>query len=403
MSVTARIALFLTTVLAIWLGAHLYVGWRLLGLLPAAVPALRTLVRAILIAGFVAYPAGRLLWRRGLTGVGRPVEWAGAAWIGTVFLLAAGLLAAEVLTAGGLLGQPWTGTVRTAAVACALAAAAAALAGGHRPPRLVEVAVPAPGLDPALDGFTIVQLSDLHIGSLLGERFLEDIAARVDALAPDLLVITGDLFDNETASARRLLPALRRLSARRRVLAVTGNHEYYAGVAQCTGAMEAAGFEVLHNRWVEAAPGLAVAGVPDDGGARQTGRPGADLGRALEGIPAGWTVVLLQHAPEREAEAAAAGVDLMLDGHTHGGQIWPFHLLVRRFYPHLAGVFRVGAMTQVVSRGAGRWGPPMRLLAPADIVRITLRPAAGPPCAGPPSMLNSAPRQRSSAGRAADS
>ena len=116
-----------------------------------------------------------------------------------------------------------------------------------------------------------------------------------------------------------------------------------------------------------------LAGVPDRRGSHQAGGSGSDLAQALAAVAPESAVVLLQHTPEQEAAAADLGVDLMLNGHTHGGQLWPFHLLVRRAYPHLAGRYQVGKMTQIVSRGTGQWGPPMRLFAPAEIIRITLR------------------------------
>jgi predicted MPP superfamily phosphohydrolase len=161
------------------------------------------------------------------------------------------------------------------------------------------------------------------------------------------------------------------------VLAVLGNHEYYAGRERSRALLRDAGFTVLDNAAVEIRPGAWIAGVPDARGGAQTGVPEADLAAALRGVPAEQAIVLLQHSPENEAEAAAAGIDLMLNGHTHGGQIWPFHLLVRTTYPRLAGRFRHGSMTQLVSRGAGSWGPPMRLLAPAEILLITLRSPSG--------------------------
>jgi predicted MPP superfamily phosphohydrolase len=156
---------------------------------------------------------------------------------------------------------------------------------------------------------------------------------------------------------------------------VLGNHEYYAGRDRSRALLAGAGFTVLDNSSVELAPGLHIAGIPDARGSSQTGAPEADLDAALAGLPADDVVVLLQHAPEAEQRAAKAGVDLMLNGHTHGGQLWPFHYLVQRAYPHYAGVYQVGGMTQVVSRGSGQWGPPMRFLAPSEIYLITLRRA----------------------------
>jgi predicted MPP superfamily phosphohydrolase len=172
-----------------------------------------------------------------------------------------------------------------------------------------------------------------------------------------------------------MVPQLRTLTAPRGVFAVLGNHEYYAGRDRSRRLLRDAGFTVLDNMAVEVAPGLHVAGIPDYRGSNQTGSSEADLDRALAAIEPNAAVILLQHAPERERAAAGAGVDLMLNGHTHGGQIWPFHYLVRRAYPNIAGVYRVGEMTQIISRGSGQWGPPMRLFAPAEIIHITLRTA----------------------------
>lgn len=378
MSSAARFAVFLSVVLGIWLAQHLYVGWRLSGMPWCASTSGRRALLGFLAVGFLTYPLGRLVWHWGWLRTAVVLEWLGAAWMGTLFLLVVALLLAELLTLGGFAGATWTAGIRTTLVVIALIGAVAALIGGVRPPRVVDVEVDVASLRQSLDGITVVQLSDLHLGSLLGPRFLSHVIDQVEALEPDVVVVTGDLFDSEADSVERLLPELKRLRAPHGVFAVIGNHEYYVGMGRCVHLMEEAGFQVLDNQWVEALPGLVVAGVPDDRGARQTGHPGADLGRALDGVPAGSTVVLLQHAPQDEAAAAAAGVDLMLNGHTHGGQIWPFHILVRAAYPHLAGVFHVGDMTQVVSRGTGRWGPPMRLFAPAEVIRVTLRrPGAG--------------------------
>jgi predicted MPP superfamily phosphohydrolase len=175
-----------------------------------------------------------------------------------------------------------------------------------------------------------------------------------------------------------LLPELRELTAPLGVFAVLGNHEYYAGPDRSREVLQHAGWTVLDNRAVEVAPGVVIAGVPDARGAAQTGAEPADLGATLDGVDPAAAIVLLQHSPGDEQAAADAGVDLMLNGHTHGGQIWPFHHLVALAYPKYAGVHRVGGMTQVVSRGAGYWGPPMRLLAPADVVLVTLGSGADP-------------------------
>ena len=194
-----------------------------------------------------------------------------------------------------------------------------------------------------------------------------------ESLGPTSSLSSATSIDGDAGVVEQMVDDLRRLRAPLGVWAVLGNHEHYAGPERSRRLLADAGFSLLDNAAVEVRPGVWVAGVPDARGARQTGSLPADLGEALADVPAGAAVVLLQHSPEDEARAAAAGVGLMLSGHTHGGQIWPFGALVRLTYPHIAGVYRVEGMEGVVSRGAGWWGPPMRLGAPAEVWRIVLR------------------------------
>ncbi len=375
MSPTARFIAFLSVALTIWLLQHLYVGWRLLSIPVLSATAGGRAVVVILALGFLTYPLGRSLFALGGRGPGRVLEYLGGVWMGTLFLLLASLLLVELITAGGFLLRAWIGHLRGGMAVVALVAAGVAWIGGLQAPRLVEVELRLPALPAESDGISIVQISDVHLGTMLGRGTLEAIRARVEALAPDLLVITGDLIDGDAGVVEELLPELRRLRAPRGVFAVLGNHEYYAGRQRSRHLLREAGFTVLDNDAQEVAPGLWLAGTPDARGAAQTGEGEADLDAALAEVPDDAALVLLQHAPEQEERAAAAGVDLLLNGHTHGGQIWPFHLLVRASYRHYAGIYKVGEMTQVVSRGTGLWGPPMRLFASAEIVRVTLRAA----------------------------
>ncbi len=374
---TARFVVFLAVVLSIWLAEHLYVGWRLLSLPTLAAPPVRRAVVAVMIFGFLAYLAGRLAGHHGWRLLATVLEYSGGVWMGLVFLLLAAFLLVDLITVGGLLLAPRVALLRTAAAVAAVVLAAVAWVGGQLEPRVIRLTVTAPGLAPAADGVTLLQVSDLHLGTFGDQRRIATVLALVDRLRPDLVAITGDLVDGDVAAVEPLIPALCQIRAPRGVVAVLGNHEHYAGAAASTRLLTAAGFRVLVDDAVEVAPGLAVVGVDDDRGASQTGSSRRDLAAALSSVPAGAFVVLLQHSPEGEREAAAAGVGLMLSGHTHGGQVWPFHLLVRRAYPFMAGVREVAGMTQVVSRGAGLWGPPMRLFAPADVVLVTF--AAAPP------------------------
>ena len=371
-----RFAVFLAIVLSVWLAQHLYVGWRLWPL-PLFAPAVgRRVLLAGLVAGFLSYPLGRILYAIGWHGTGRALEYVGAVWMGTLFLLFAALLFVDVVTLGGWILRPWVGTLRTAALALSLVAAVIGLVSARLGPRVVRLEVPLATLPPSADGLTIAHLSDVHLGTILGPHFLDRLIERTHELKPDLVVITGDLVDGDAGVVEEMLPQLRTLRAPKGVFAVLGNHEYYAGRDRSRALLDSAGFRILDNTAEELLPGLHLAGVPDARGSAQTGAAEADLAVALDGVGEDAAVVLLQHAPEAERAAAEAGVDLMLNGHTHGGQLWPFHYLVQRAYPHYAGTYRVGQMTQVVSRGSGQWGPPMRFLAPSEIYLITLRRAS---------------------------
>jgi len=297
--------------------------------------------------------------------------------MGTLFLLLAFLVMVDIITLGGWILRPWVGTLRAAALALALAAAAIGFISARLGPRTVRLEIPIANLPPEADGLTIAHLSDVHLGTILGPSFLDRLIERTDELEPDVVAITGDLVDGDAGVVEEMVPRMRTLTAPRGVFSVLGNHEYYAGRERSRALMRDAGFEVLDNEAHELVAGLYLAGIPDARGSAQTGRPEADLPLTLSGVSDDDAVVLLQHAPENEEQAAAAGVDLMLNGHTHGGQLWPFHYLVRKAYPNYAGVYRVGAMTQIVSRGSGQWGPPMRFLAPSEIILITLRRSDG--------------------------
>jgi predicted MPP superfamily phosphohydrolase len=177
----------------------------------------------------------------------------------------------------------------------------------------------------------------------------------------------GPPFDIE-----KLLPIVRRMSAPLGIWAVTGNHEFHHRRNKGISLMKAAGIRLLRNRWVEVRSGFILAGVDDLTSNRRSGSGGDPVTAALSGRPQG-TTIFLSHTPWEAEKAANAGVGLMLSGHTHGGQIWPFNYLVSLRYPLLAGRYKVEGMPVIVTRGAGTWGPRMRLWHPGEIIRVTLK------------------------------
>jgi len=228
----------------------------------------------------------------------------------------------------------------------------------------------------ALNGFKLVQLTDIHVGPTIGRAFIETIVAHTNALNPDLIAITGDLVDGTVDELRDSVAPLAQLRARHGVYFVTGNHEYFSGAAPWIAELTRLGIRCLRNERVSIGDGAAsfdLAGVDDRSGAR-FGEPGhgEDLDKALAALDPEREVVLLAHQPKSVFAAARFGVGLQISGHTHGGQIWPFSYFVRLQQPFIAGLHRHDGAQVYVSRGTGYWGPPMRLGAPAEITQLVL-------------------------------
>ena len=233
--------------------------------------------------------------------------------------------------------------------------------------------IPLKGLPAEMDGFKLVQLSDLHFGMLTENGKLSRVMERVNELKPDLIVITGDLVDEGVSHMEEMAQPLRQLKSRQGVLAVTGNHEYYAGVNRAVEIMKNAGIEVLRNEMKVLPSGLQFLGVDDPTGSRRMGEPAADLEKQLSRLDREKPSILLYHQPIHFEIAASFGVGLQLSGHTHGGQLYPIIYISRMIYPRIPGLHQIGESKMYVSRGAGTWGPPMRLGSPPEIVHITLR------------------------------
>ena len=243
------------------------------------------------------------------------------------------------------------------------------------PPAVTDVTVRLPGLPKALDGFTIVQMSDIHVGPVIQRRFMDAVVAQCNALKPDLVCITGALVDGSVKELGYSVSALSNLRSRYGSYFVTGNHEYYSGDEEWAEALERMGLTVLRNRHVrigEQSASFDLVGV-DDWGARRSGFDRRyDLEAALAGREAERAAVLLAHQPSNWREAAKAGIGLQLSGHTHGGQFFPFTLAISAIWEHDAGHFEENGRHIYVSRGTGFWGPPVRVAAPPEIVRVTL-------------------------------
>jgi predicted MPP superfamily phosphohydrolase len=260
----------------------------------------------------------------------------------------------------------------------ALLSTAVGLFNARRRARVVTIEVPIDDLPPALDGFTIVQISDIHVGPTIKRRYVDAIVDAVNRLKPDLIAVTGDVVDGSVPQLRDHTRPLSRLSARHGAFLVTGNHEYYAGADAWIDEFRRLGLHVLLNEHVvvehEGARAV-IAGVTDYSAAHFDPTHRSDPAAALAGAPGDVLIkVLLAHQPRSAEAAAEAGFTLQLSGHTHGGQFFPWNFFVRLQQPFTAGLARLNGLWVYTSRGTGYWGPPKRLGAPSEITRLRLVP-----------------------------
>ena len=235
-----------------------------------------------------------------------------------------------------------------------------------------RVRIPLAKLPKSASGYVIVQLSDVHVGPTLGREFVESIVRETNALAPDLIVITGDLVDGSVDQLREHVAALRDLKARDGVFFVTGNHEYYSGADAWIAHLGTLGVRVLRNERVDVRGLFDLAGVDDASSAGALPHHGQDVAKAAQGRDPSRALVLLAHQPKALKDALAAQVDLQLSGHVHGGQLVPFNWLVRLQQPLVAGLYLVEKTYVYVSTGTGYWGPPMRVGSGSELTRIEL-------------------------------
>ncbi|MFE6699008.1 metallophosphoesterase [Streptomyces sp. NPDC057718] len=307
----------------------------------------------------------------------------GSIWILFTWSVLLGVLLRLALTVAGVGDGQERARIATWAV---LAVTAVLLAWGYaearRVPRVRRLDVELPRLGAGLDGTRVALITDTHYGPLDRARWSARVCETVNSLEADLVCHTGDIADGTAERRRAQAAPLGTVQATRARVYVTGNHEYYSEAQGWVDLMDELGWEPLRNRHLLLERGgdsLVVAGV-DDVTAESSGLAGhrAHLAGALDGADPDLPVLLLAHQPKFVERAAAHGIDLQLSGHTHGGQIWPFHYLVRVDQPVVAGLSRHGARTLLyTSRGTGFWGPPFRVFAPSEITLLVLRSPQG--------------------------
>ena len=379
-----RVRRLLLHPLWLFLALPAYVGWRLLsGLSLGPVAIAACIVLLIGCCLFIPFSmrtralqnrklADRLAWV-GLTAMG---------FFSSLFVLTllrdVVLLGAYLLLSGEQ-ARLWVEPSAQATLYLSLFVTLAGLVIARRRPGVVEIKIPVVDLPLALHGFSIAQISDVHVGPTIKRGFVEGVVRRVNELKADLIAVTGDLVDGSVQQLSAHTAPLAGLTARHGAYFVTGNHEYYSGERAWTEEIRRLGLRVLKNEHVvlkHDGASLILAGVTDYSAHHFDPAQRSDPAAALRGAPidAG-AKVLLAHQPSSAMAAANAGYDVQISGHTHGGQFWPWNLFVHFFQPFSSGLHRLKNLWIYVSRGTGYWGPPNRFGVPSEITRIRLVPA----------------------------
>lgn len=384
-----QMLMFLLVIVAIVGGLHYYLHARLVR--ATGLEAWQRVGFWVFAVSAVLLPAGMIASRLLSRSVGTFVASATFTWMGFFVLALFLTLGTELIRGGAALlevtkivpDDPERRTFLSRLLSGGIGLAAVGLGGWgiasvRSPVQVKPVQIALKRFPEALNGFRIVQLTDVHVGPTIDGAWLREVVNSVNALEPDVVAITGDLVDGSVAELRDHVAPLADLRAKHGVFFVTGNHEYYSGPDEWIAELRRLGVTVLRNERVSIGDergSFDLAGI-DDYRAKDYGRGhGADLAKAVEGRDPTGELVLLAHQPKHAFEAEKAGVGLQLSGHTHGGQIFPWGFFVKLDQTFVRGLDRLGDLAIYTSCGTGYWGPPMRVGAPAEITKIELRRA----------------------------
>jgi len=373
--------IFLLTFFLIYSSLHLYIFFKIKGALTLGMAA--TIILILFMALMVSAPVlVRVSERHGMELFARLLSYVGYTWFGLTFLFFTSSLCVDlyrlIVSLAGLILRTNLSVLspspRLAFFIPFLVTAAIATYGSFEACsiRSEQVIIKSPKIPKAVGTFTIAQVSDVHLGLIVREGRLKKILVEVKRANPDLMVSTGDLVDGQFDNLKGLAELLRIVQPPYGKFAVTGNHEFYAGLDQALRFIEQAGFTVLRGEAQAVAGFMTIAGVDDPTGKRFGLFRGPSEQALLAGVTGERFTLLLKHRPVI-AEETLGLFDLQLSGHTHKGQIFPFNYIVKLFFPHDAGLVHLPHHSFLyVSRGSGTWGPPIRFLSSPEVTIIQL-------------------------------
>lgn len=371
---------FVTVALLIYSSINYYVFRRIVQS-ASLVGSTDTALRAFLLFCILCYPLSRMPFFG--RAVANGLEWVGAFWLAVVVYAVLIIIVIDFARLTDL----FTGWLPNSITADPRLSARWALgySGGlvvvllivgrilavHPVVRTLEI--PLARLPEGKDGYRIVEFSDIHLGGLVGIDRLNKIVDKANSLSPDLILLPGDIIDEPPRRLKWAIEPLKRLRARDGVMASMGNHDYYSGPVEAMKMFERAGILLLKDRSV-VIPGTAViSGLDDVSSSREFGQKPVPVASFTSGFDPSLPMIVMHHTPMRVKEIADAGADLMISGHTHGGQLWPFDYITRAVYGVRRGLSRIGKMQLFLGVGVGTWGPPIRIGATPEIVVMVLR------------------------------
>jgi uncharacterized protein len=374
--------LFFVVFFLVYLGINSYVfirGWQSL---PPGSP-LRPWFLALFALLTASFVVGRVLERFWISFVSDSFVWLGSLWLGALAYFVLACLAIDIVRlvllivpvkmpefADPMRMRQWGMLVTISIVSLIMAAGCV----NARFPRIHRLTIPIAKQTKGIHSLRVVMVSDLHLGTIIGQERLAGLVERINSLRPDLVLFVGDVVDEDLGPVIRqnLGATLLSIRARRGVYGITGNHEYIGGAEQACAYLEAHGIRMLRDSCVEIEGGVLLAGRQDRSSRQFGGQPRKSLDELLDGVAPGTPVILMDHQPFGLEEAESHGVDLQLSGHTHHGQLWPFNYITSAIYEVSWGYLQKGSTHYYVSSGVGTWGPPVRTGNRPEIVEITL-------------------------------
>jgi hypothetical protein len=360
-----------------------YIFWRGWQALPDS-PDFHLPYSILFLVLSLAFLAGRFLERVTLSWVSRAMVWIGSYWLAAMVYLYIALLSIDLLRLiNGILpfiprvvyqNPDLSGVILGSII---VAIVLALLIFGHWNARTIQIRtldITIPKNGRPLREFNVVVVSDIHLGTIIGKGRLSAIVDKINALNPDIVLLPGDVVDEDLGPVIRqnLGETLRSIRSKYGVIAITGNHEYIGGVEDAYKYLTEHGITVLRDSYTRVGDSLYVVGREDLSRKSFAGETRMPLQQLMADVDRSWPIILMDHQPFRLNEAAENGVDLQLSGHTHHGQLWPFHFITRKMYEVSWGYRKKGETHYYVSCGVGTWGPPVRIGNEPEIVNIKL-------------------------------